>query len=327
VVVEGTNQVKVIDTTTNTVVGDPTTVGDEPLRIAINNAGTRAYVTMTVAHDPLPSDESGISVIDIDPNSPTYNQVVSTLNVGTFAEEDVAVSPDDSRVYVTSFPEGTVTVIDAASNTVIATKSFVDNTDPTKTETNIGRMEFNPVASRNLAYITDVQDAQVLVVNTDPTSAGYMTVAQLVDIPEAPDLTPQGIAVSADGNRVYVSSDDGTVSVIDSDPTHAATYNTVIDTITVGDPSLGYEAIAGHGNRVYVPIGFVETSTVAVIDTDTDTVIANIPVGNNPGGVAVTPDGTRVYVPNFGRETGNGESNDSDDGVSVIAVLVPATEV
>jgi YVTN family beta-propeller protein len=228
VLVEGTNQVKVIDTTTNTVVGDAITVGDEPLRIAINN---------------------------------------------------VAVSPDDSRVYVTSFPEGTVTVIDAASNTVIATKSFVDNNDPTKTETNIGRMEFNPVASRNLAYITDVQDAQVLVVNTDPTSAGYMTVVQRVDIPETGDLAPQGIAVSADGNRVYV------------------------------------------------PIGFVETSTVAVIDTDTDTVIANIPVGNNPGGVAATPDGTRVYVPNFVRETGNGESNDSDDGVSVIAVLVPATEV
>jgi YVTN family beta-propeller protein len=37
---------------------------------------------------------------------------------------------------------------------------------------------------------------------------------------------------------------------------------------------------------------------VSVIDTATDKVIATIPVGYSPTGVAVTPDGARVYVPN-----------------------------
>ncbi len=40
-------------------------------------------------------------------------------------------------------------------------------------------------------------------------------------------------------------------------------------------------------------------NTVSVIDTATNTVIGSpIPVGNNPYGVAVTPDGSKVYVAN-----------------------------
>jgi YVTN family beta-propeller protein len=38
---------------------------------------------------------------------------------------------------------------------------------------------------------------------------------------------------------------------------------------------------------------------VAVIDTDTNTVTATIPVGDNPDGVAVTPDGRKVFVTNI----------------------------
>ena len=37
-------------------------------------------------------------------------------------------------------------------------------------------------------------------------------------------------------------------------------------------------------------------STVSVIDTATNTVTARVPVGTNPRGIAVTPDGTKVYV-------------------------------
>ena len=41
------------------------------------------------------------------------------------------------------------------------------------------------------------------------------------------------------------------------------------------------------------------SSTVSVIATATNTVIATIPVGVAPIGVAVTPDGSKVYVANF----------------------------
>ena len=41
------------------------------------------------------------------------------------------------------------------------------------------------------------------------------------------------------------------------------------------------------------------SGTVSVIDTATNTVVATIPVGIFPSGVAITPDGTRAYVANI----------------------------
>src|SRR3989304_24158 len=42
------------------------------------------------------------------------------------------------------------------------------------------------------------------------------------------------------------------------------------------------------------------TTTVSVIDTATNTVVATVAVGTNPLGVAITPDGARAYVTNSG---------------------------
>lgn len=45
------------------------------------------------------------------------------------------------------------------------------------------------------------------------------------------------------------------------------------------------------------------SNTVSVIDTATNAVIATIPVGTNPIGVAVSPNNTTVYVGNHGNNT------------------------
>jgi YVTN family beta-propeller protein len=45
------------------------------------------------------------------------------------------------------------------------------------------------------------------------------------------------------------------------------------------------------------------SSTVSVIATSTNTVVATIPVGANPLMVAITPDGTRAYVTNVSSGT------------------------
>src|SRR5262249_9937833 len=42
---------------------------------------------------------------------------------------------------------------------------------------------------------------------------------------------------------------------------------------------------------------------VSVIDTATNTVVATVGVGNSPLGVAITPDGARAYVTNYGSHT------------------------
>src|SRR5262249_12119613 len=65
-------------------------------------------------------------------------------------------------------------------------------------------------------------------------------------------------------------------------------------------------------------IADLDSNDVSVIDTSNNTVLATVPVGNSPFGVAVERAGTRVYV-----------TNGNDDSVSVIDTFnntVVATE-
>ena len=61
-------------------------------------------------------------------------------------------------------------------------------------------------------------------------------------------------------------------------------------------------AVRGDESLVYVT-NQGGSNTVSVINTATNTVVATIPVGIVPGLLAVSPDGTRVYVPNQGSDT------------------------
>jgi YVTN family beta-propeller protein len=57
-------------------------------------------------------------------------------------------------------------------------------------------------------------------------------------------------------------------------------------------------AVTPAGSKAYV--GNYNSNTVSVINTATNTVTATVTVGNAPYGVAVTPDGSYVYVTNAG---------------------------
>lgn len=113
--------------------------------------------------------------------------------------------------------------------------------------------------------------------------------------------SPDGIAISPNGQQVYVSNFGGYVSVI------STATNTVTATIPVvsNAPSL---AFTPDGTAAYVPGA---DNAVSVINTATQTVTATVPVGRGPNAVAmaVTSEGTFAYVPNT-----------VDNTVSVIAV-------
>ncbi|MDD9375701.1 YncE family protein [Streptomyces sp. ZAF1911] len=110
---------------------------------------------------------------------------------------------------------------------------------------------------------------------------------------------PTAVAVSADGSRAYVTNQsDGSLSVI----------NTVDVPVSVTTFDVGNNpqdlALAVNGTKAYIAIRpSFDVGAVAVVDTVTNTVERTIPVGSFPQGVAANPDGTRVYVTNFGDGT------------------------
>jgi YVTN family beta-propeller protein len=207
------------------------------------------------------------------------------------------VSPDGTRVYViaddTATGASTVSVIDTATFTAIGA--------PIPVGSKAAALAVSPDGTR--VYVSNGAAGTVSVIDTatDTIVGAPITVG--------PDLV--GLAVSPDGTRLYVAGGEpafgyGTLSVVDT------TTNKIIGSpIKVGEyddyGGAGAVAVSPDGKHVYVTgytlggkVGDVNRlliGSVMVIDAATNTLTASIVVGSsNPTALAVSPDGTRVYV-------------------------------
>jgi len=254
------------------------------------------------------------------------NKVIKTINVGGNPAM-VAISPDGKRAYVGCSTNNStnhrICVIDTTTYTVIATP-LISTTSSTTwggmmvirgnnfyvacEGKNICKIDMNTYArigtpipvglsphtividpSNTRLYVTNSLDHNVSVINTATnTSLATIKVATY----------PFGAVITPDGSKVYVASQVGTVSVINT------SNNSIAKTIPAGAGSTGV-AINPAGTRIYVTNHYggtvssgIPSNTVSVIDTSTDTIIANIPVGTMPVGVSVNLSGTYVYVTN-----------------------------
>ena len=175
-------------------------------------------------------------------------------------------------------------------------------------------------------YVANSGSNSVSVINTATNTAATIPGVN------QPGAGPSGIAVTPDGSRVYVSNyhssgtnagTPGSVSVINT------TTNSV-EAIPVGFLTDGV-AITPDGTRAYVSNECASSAcslgspgSVSVINTATNTVETTIPVGSSPFGIAVTPDGTRVYVANECGSPGTCSSG-SISVISTVSNTVTAT--
>ncbi len=106
---------------------------------------------------------------------------------------------------------------------------------------------------------------------------------------------PSGVAALVQNGRgtAYVSnSASGTITVLGYQPG----YGPLVDapsTVVVGGQPTGI-AVSPRGDRAYIADN--QRDLLLVMDTNSRSVIASIPVPDGPWGVAVTPDAARVYV-------------------------------
>jgi large repetitive protein len=204
-------------------------------------------------------------------------QIASGLN----SPAGIAVSgagPEAGDVYVANLGSGTVSVINPANNSVVATVT-VGTAPP-----GIAVIGAGPEAGD--VYVANKGDNTVSVIN--PVTN---TVTATINV----GIKPAAVAVSPIGTGVYVANKgDSTVSVI-----NPAT-NTVTATISVGTEPVAI-ALNGTGTDVYV--ANKGDNTVSVINPVTNTVTATIPVGTEPVAIALNGTGTDVYVANKGDNT------------------------
>ncbi|MGB9930086.1 MAG: DUF7507 domain-containing protein, partial [Methanosarcina sp.] len=207
-----------------------------------------------------------VSVIDT-----ATNTVVTTVGVGNYPV-GVAVSPDETKVYVTNYFDNSISVIDATTNTV----ATIINT-----ENNPEGIIVSPDGTK--LYVINYGSNTVSVFDAATTNIIFT-----VNV----GVNPVGVAFSPDGTKVYVTNEKNeNVSVINT------TTNSVVDSIVVGSYPYGV-VVSPDGTKVYVTN--YHSSTVSVINTTNNTIIATINGASAyEGGIDITPDGTRVYATNY----------------------------
>ncbi|MFQ5571674.1 MAG: YncE family protein, partial [Rhodothermales bacterium] len=103
-------------------------------------------------------------------------------------------------------------------------------------------------------------------------------------------LSPRDLAVSPDGNRLYVVAEEAEALLIVS-----ATEGTVLNRIALGKHPHSI-VLSRDGQTAYVSNRW--SDNVSVIDLSKGRVIRFLPTGNGPAGIALGPGGNYLYVAN-----------------------------
>ena len=184
----------------------------------------------------------------------------------------VTVAAAGPFVYVTHLDDDTVSVIDAETQTVIATVDVGARPE---------LLAAHPAGT--VVYVSNSFDGTISAINT-ATNGVVATIGS-----EALGISVMGMAMHPDGSAFYAAG--GNRLFVIETATH-----TLVDTIEVaGD--LWSLAVHPMGTELYATDA--ENQRVLVIDPDTRTVTTTVQVDVFAWPIAGHPDGTRLYVPEF----------------------------
>jgi len=263
-------------------------VGETPYALTINPSGKYAYVANLIS--------GTVSVIDIDPNSPTANEVVETLVVGT-APTDIAMGPGGDRVVVANAGSQDLSLIDSGE----------------------GSETFNQV----LATIGVGASSRTVSISPDGgrwyigTETGYIVMDGLNHAVLATigvGASTRSTTITPDGGLLVLLTTLGEVFVFDV-ADGSPTENQVLATIGKGTSTRSV-GISPDGGLLYLIQD--EVDEIIVVSTDifrgvsamdpdasadplTLTVVDTLQAGENPSFVAFDPSGSgQVLVTNEG---------------------------
>lgn len=232
----------------------------------------------------------------------------------------VDVNPLTRLVYVANFFAPTVSVISEKTNTIVDTISFPPAADGGQAE--LGAVAVNPVTSRlyasdpraRVVYVVDIRTKQILatvpVCNAGDLSVNPRTnkiyvseffcndvlildgstsaISKTIPVP-----FPLRAAVDFFANRIYIPDQNfnGQVFVLDG----------ASDAILAQIPTGNFTTSVGVDFRRHLAYasnnGFsLATSSLSIIDTNTNTVIGTMATDQGPSPVAVNPFTNRIYV-------------------------------
>jgi len=276
-----------------------------PFKLAISSGGTYLYAVL--------NGDGRVAQIDT-----ATGTVTDTACTGARYPEDVAVSPDGTRIYVTNSAASTMRVLATSDMSTVADVNVgyagngvdavcpssvnkvyvyrhlegllvvVDSTNNTvATTVSVGtsstRRASGLALSPNESTLYALVDAGVAVIDTATDS-----VTDTISMTGA-----QAIAVSPDGSFLYVvggASNDSLIRIRTSD-------NTIVATVTIGSTPTSVE-ITPDGLHAMVVLSSLNSA--AFVDTATNTITSTVPVGATPYGSVIAPSGSVAYTADWG---------------------------
>ncbi len=204
--------------------------------------------------------------------------------------QGVAVNTKMNRIYVADWQSSSLTVIDGATDKIIASIPVLLRPDAVAVNPSTNRTYVASENSRGVSVVDDIGNTLEYTIDAPPGTA---------------------IAVNPVTNRIYTAGGT-TLTVIDG------STNMIVGTATVGFVPTGI-GVNPVTNRIYV--GSQNTNNVSVIDGSTNAVLATIPVTFSPGtfGVDVNSKTNRIYVTNL-----NGPVSVIDGSTNTVVANIPA---
>ena len=227
----------------------------EPIGVAVNPAGNRAYVTGGLT-------DNVVSVVNLDTRAEIAMITLHpTHAVGPYG---VVVHPSQPRLYVGNSNSGTISVINTTTNAIVTTITLT----PCPNGCAPNKAAVSPDGTR--LYVTDDFADVLWVINTVNNTI-------VTSVPLGTQSFPEGVAVHPDGSKVYVANLDvtgaGQVSQIDADT------NTVTTSARVGVDPIGV-AVDAAGTNVFV-VNFGDDTVTAASTADLTSQVV-LPVGGAP---------------------------------------------
>jgi YVTN family beta-propeller protein len=292
VTLPNSNSVAIVDGLTNTVVTTvavPPGAGTAPYSVALTPDARFAYVV----NSQLCNDGATFGYNETEGVNPVqgFVWVLDTATNNTAAvipvdlcPEEIAITPDGTRAYVTNFGSNTLSAIDTASNTVLQSISLPDSPDGlaitpdgssvyvatnlaitvVSTATNsVTATISTPISDCSLSELAVTPNGQQVYVTSEVCSSAFIVSTQtnsfVFSFPAQSFSLPWGIATTPDGKEVYLASYNGEFDFSSVGETFA------IDTSTLnftphpmcGDTSIPSACVQQFGTEILEPV-FVE---------------------------------------------------------------------
>ncbi len=243
---------------------------------------------------------NSVSVINLTLSPPV---VSATIPVG--AQPDAAaLSPDGSQLFVANFKDGTLSIIDTATNTVSHTVT-------------VGSKPTGVLEVGGSVYVANLLSGTISVV--DPSSG---SVTGTISLPGAGSPTgpaPSGLAASANGRTLYANdARNGRTYVIDLTQTPPAVTGSVAD-----GSFPAYLSVAGSMGYVASP----GSNSISVVDLSQSppALTGSVTVGTRPYGVVAAPSLGEVFAANSGSNDLSVIDTSSAPGTAVSTAAVGST--